>query len=924
MDDPQLDASPKPAAPLLDLVGVLETMPEAVVVLNRDWRIVYANPVAARLNGKSAAEFIGRTNWEEWPASLGSNLERQYRSALEDHQPVHFEHKYEDATHRIWLEIHAYPMAEWLVIYSHDITQRKEVEQALALSNQRFRLALGHTPIVVFEQDRQLRYTWVYNSHSIYSPDLILGRTDPEIMPGEYGERLFALKNEVVEKERGIRTEVTVALPEQILFYDLAIEPLRDHQGNVVGVTGSGIDITSRRQAEESLLSLSFLGSKIGTVLAGDSELRVALDECARLLQTGLDAAFVRIWLLNEAENVLELLVSAGQYTHLDGPHSRVRVGDFKIGSIAQERKPYLTNNVAEDSRISDPEWARREGLVGFAGYPLVVGERLEGVIALFSRQAFSPAVHLYLSAISDAIAAAVERKRTEKELREEQSRGLQVLESITDAFFALDCDWKFTYFNRRFEEIIGKQSPDLIGKIFWEQFPDIVGSQYEHHYREAVRTGKPELFVAYYPPLSLWTEVHAYPTKKGLSIYFQDISERKRLEEKMRDTAKLESLGVMAGGIAHDFNNLLTGILGNASLLAESVNAGDRDLASEIVKAAERAADLTRQMLAYSGKGRFQVQTLDLSRQVTEILSLVQPMIDKKVKVELRLEKNLPCIEADSGQIQQLVMNLIINGAEAMEGAEGRVIITTHVADVDKTLISHTFANHDISPGKYVCLEVQDTGCGMSEDTKAKIFDPFFTTKFTGRGLGLAAVSGIVRGHKGALRVYSSPGEGTTFKVFFPSIVGNAIAGNAIDGIAREPGAGAGFRSLEDRGTILLVDDEDIVRRLGRTCLERKGYQVIVASNGKEGVEIFRARPTEIILVILDMTMPVMGGEEALGLLRQTRPDLPVIVSSGYSEVEVIRRFTKYGVTHFIQKPYTASALLTKVKSVLSIGLPA
>lgn len=417
---------------------------------------------------------------------------------------------------------------------------------------------------------------------------------------------------------------------------------------------------------------------------------------------------------------------------------------------------------------------------------------------------------------------------------------------------------------------------------------------------------------------------MHAYPTKKGLSIYFQDISQRKRLEEKMRDTAKLESLGVMAGGIAHDFNNLLTGILGNASLLAESVNAGDRDLALEIVKAAGRAADLTRQMLAYSGKGRFQVQTLDLSRQVTEILSLVQPMIDKKVKVELRLEKNLPCIEADSGQIQQLVMNLIINGAEAMEGAEGRVIITTHGADVDKTLISHTFANHDISPGKYVCLEVQDTGCGMSEDTKAKIFDPFFTTKFTGCGRGLAAVSGIVRGHKGALRVYSSPGEGTTFKVFFPSIVGNAIAGNAIDGIAREPGAVAGFRSLEDRGTILLVDDEDIVRRLGRTCLERKGYQVIVASNGKEGVEIFRARPTEIILVILDMTMPVMGGEEALGLLRQTCPDLPVIVSSGYSEVEVIRRFTKYGVTHFIQKPYTASALLTKVKSVLGIGLPA
>ena len=230
------------------------------------------------------------------------------------------------------------------------------------------------------------------------------------------------------------------------------------------------------------------------------------------------------------------------------------------------------------------------------------------------------------------------------------------------------------------------------------------------------------------------------------------------RAEEELRQTAKLESLGIMAGGIAHDFNNLLTGIMGNASLLAELSNPSDRQLAEDIVAASQRAADLTRQMLAYSGKGRFEVRPINLSGQVREILRLVMPMIDKAVVIELNLAENLPCVDADPGQMQQLIMNLVINAAEAMEGSSGRVIVTTHEAEVDDAFIAGILAPYEVAPGLYVCLEVQDTGCGMSEETKSKIFDPFFTTKFTGRGLGLAAVSGIVRGHMGAMRVYSTP----------------------------------------------------------------------------------------------------------------------------------------------------------------------
>jgi PAS domain S-box-containing protein len=381
-----------------------------------------------------------------------------------------------------------------------------------------------------------------------------------------------------------------------------------------------------------------------------------------------------------------------------------------------------------------------------------------------------------------------------------------------------------------------------------------------------------------------------------------RDVTQRLRAEEELRQTAKLESLGIMAGGIAHDFNNLLTGILGNASLLAETADLSSMTLVEDIVAASQRAADLTRQMLAYSGRGRFEVRAIDLSSLVREILRLVRPMIHKDVSIELNLAEKLPSVEADPGQMQQLVMNLVINAAESMGGLPGRVTISSGVATEEDDVTG------EIPPGHYVVLEVQDTGCGMTEETKSKIFDPFFTTKFTGRGLGLAAVSGIVRGHNGELRVKTAPGEGTSFKIFLP---------------AREvkPGAAEQRPSTarwQDRGTVLLVDDEEFVRRVGRASLTRHGYDVLLAENGKEAVDLFTLHASDVSLVILDLTMPVMGGEEALGRLRQIRPDIPVVVCSGYNELEVAERFTSQSMAGFIQKPYTASALAQTVKSIL------
>jgi PAS domain S-box-containing protein len=393
-----------------------------------------------------------------------------------------------------------------------------------------------------------------------------------------------------------------------------------------------------------------------------------------------------------------------------------------------------------------------------------------------------------------------------------------------------------------------------------------------------------------------------------GASHIARDITERQKVEEQLRLTQKLESLGVLAGGVAHDFNNLLTGILGNASLALDTLAPGNptREMLRDVVKASERAAHLTGQLLAYAGKGRFLVDFVNLSDLVREMSTLVRTSISKNVHLRLELGGHLPSVEADPSQMQQLVMNLIINAAEAIAPQEaGTVLVTTNVERLAEDEPPNAAGDPGLPAGTYVSFEVHDTGCGIDEATLPRIFDPFFTTKFTGRGLGLAAVQGIIRGHKGAMQVHSRPGKGTRFKVLLPVVAeAQATIGGATASL--DPTAGTGL--------VLVIDDEDIVRRTAKAMLERYGYAVVLAENGKEGVDLFHVLSDKIRVVLLDMTMPVMNGEETLQRLKAIDPNVKVILSSGYNEVEVIRRFTGAGLAGFIQKPYSAAALAQKI----------
>ena len=504
---------------------------------------------------------------------------------------------------------------------------------------------------------------------------------------------------------------------------------------------------------------------------------------------------------------------------------------------------------------------------------------------------------------------------------RAAEARYRRLFEAAKDGMLIADAaTGEITDANPFLETLLGYRREELLGRRVWdlEPFRDVpdVKSTLERTGQDAARL--PDVLMKSKSgravPVEVVASEYAEEERRMVQFNIRDITDRRRFDRQLQHTQKLESLGLLAGGIAHDFNNLLTGIMGNASMgLAELPDdAPVRIYLREIVSASQRAADLTRQMLAYAGKGRFVVERIDLSQLVREIEPLIRTSIPKTVALQLDLAPGLPAIEGDRGQIQQIVMNLIINGAEAVgEGNPGVVSIRTEARDLDAETIQIEFPNDPITPGPFIAIEVRDNGSGMDEATRIRIFDPFFTTKFQGRGLGLAAVSGIMRTQRGAIRVDSSPGRGSSFLVVFPSVAATpADRGSAAPAVQTPLG-----------GTVLFVDDEESLRRLARAVLERSGWRALLAENGAEGVRIFEERRDEITVVVMDLTMPVMGGEEAVGRIKQIDSSVPVIVATGYGESRAQRLFAGKGMAGFLEKPYTVTRLLEAIAEV--IGRP-
>ena len=499
-----------------------------------------------------------------------------------------------------------------------------------------------------------------------------------------------------------------------------------------------------------------------------------------------------------------------------------------------------------------------------------------------------------------------------------EQSQHLlqAIIDNSTALIAVTDPIYRFLLLNKSFESILGVSQKEALHKTPDDFLPSDVATRL----LQTARTAFTEKQVAESEvEIGVEGETRTYifvcfplldetSAPYGVGIVATDLTEIKRaqkthqhLEAQVQHAQKLEGLGLMAGGIAHDFNNILTSLLGNSELAQRSLSVGSkaRHHVDKVIVATKQAAHLTHQMLAYAGKASFHQEIVNLNTVLEELTELVKASISKKITLRTELDAEPSTIKANRPQLSQLIMNLVINAAEAVGDRPGRVTVTTRRSESSTD-----------SPGPVVSLLVSDDGCGMDRSTRARIFDPFFSTKGPGRGIGLAAVVGIVESSGGELSVVSQPGQGSTFEVAFPAS-GASVATRRESPVETTTAVG--------RGTILVVDDEPMVREAVRSLLESTGYDVIEAANGVEAVSIYRRRWTEIDAILLDMTMPGMGGAEALGEIHAIDDSASVILTSGYDERDSVASLKREEHVEFLQKPYRARTLLEKLSEVLA-----
>ncbi|MBI2517043.1 MAG: MASE1 domain-containing protein [Opitutae bacterium] len=562
-------------------------------------------------------------------------------------------------------------------------------------------------------------------------------------------------------------------------------------------------------------------------------------------------------------------------------------------------------------------------GIVSVAVAPVLIDHHCWGFIGFADThhpRLWSAQEVAILRSVATNIGIAIRRDQLRDELATSIARHQALLRAMPDSYYLHDRQGVFLDYHANDRSRLWMEPEGFLGRALPEVFPPDVAALIRSGFDQVAATGQPVLlqYTLALPtgPRHFERRIVRAEGDKFLCIV-RDVTEqrqadleRERIERKLRETQKLESLGVLAGGIAHDFNNLLTAILGNASLAKLVLPAGSEaaPMLGQIESASHRAADLCRQMLAYAGRGQFVIDQADLNQLARDTVPLLQLSISKRARLQLDLAAQPLPVLADITQVRQVLMNLIINSAEAMGEGGGIITLRSGPMSADAAYLAAAHSSTDARPGSYYFLEVVDTGQGMSPETLAHIFDPFFTTKFTGRGLGLAAVLGIVQGHHGALHVTSQPGAGSAFRILFPPARATVNHTPASSGGTTPPMSGG--RS----GTVLVVDDEAHVRQTAASLLQRLGYQTVEAGDGPQAVAAFTAAPDTFKFVLLDLTMPGMDGSQTLTELQRVKPTAAVIVMSGYSEQESSRRLQGRGVLGFLPKPFSHTSLLSRL----------
>jgi PAS domain S-box-containing protein len=874
------------------LRGIIEHGGEAVFVIDpRTGKILDCNQQACTARGYSREELLGLSATDIEAQRSASELQAICMGLVPGH-PITVEgvnKRRDGSTFPVELRLGLLVAAAGplIIASARDTSERAQAEALLLASERCYRTLFegANDGIALHDLDgRIVEVNGVLCERLGYSRDELLGMNVTDIRgsgaPGwdsQQRRRITSRGRAIFETTHRRKDGSTLAVEvSSCLIEDAGAQ----------AVLSISRDITDRKRAEEAL--------------------RESEAKYNRFFRTSRDCAFITSeeghWIdLNDASVELFGYGSRDELLH-------VNIADLYAHS--KDRAKHIALIAERGYTVDFPvELRRRDGTVVHAlitSVPLCDEEgRLTG----------------YQGTIRDV----TERRKMEEELRQSEATLRAITGSARDAIIMLDGRGRVSFWNEAAERTLGWGESEALGRDLHELIaPGRYAEAYLAGMHRFATTGQgaalgqttefsarrkdgTELSVELsLSAVNLAGEWHSVGILRDITERKQAEKERGELERQLQESQKLESLGVLAGGIAHDFNNLLTTVLGNADLaLAEnSLPEPAKESLRDITHAAHRAAELCRQMLAYSGRGSFIVEPLDLSALVGDMLGLLRGTISGKAELRLDLEENLPFFQGDASQLSQVVMNLVINASESITGESGVIAISTSARACSIGDFADTYGRDRLAPGRYLILEVSDTGGGMDKDTQSRLFEPFFTTKFPGRGLGLSAVLGIVRGHQGALKLESAPGEGTTFRVFFPVApghVGPRSADNPTRGNDREASGG---------GVVLLVDDEASIRTLGARMLSRLGFQVLLAADGREALKLYGEHRREITFVLLDLTMPGMDGRETFEKLRQIDPDVRVVMSSGYTEEEIGSRFAGEGLAGFVQKPYTLDHL--------------
>lgn len=928
-------SSSRRSTDLAKLSLVADKTGSAVLITDRNGCVEWVNPGFIRLSGYALAEVSGKSAAEVLLGRPGISVQK-IKDGLTTR--AHFSLELmctEKRGQHYWLSVNFAPVLDdrnqllHHVIVGTDITAAKRAEEELGRLSRRNELLLNAAGDGIFGVDIQGKISFVNPAAgrlSGWNPAELIGKPasaliyqlrmttlpggqDDHFMSAAYQDGIVLIGDtDLFRRKDGSSYPV-----------EYTSQPLLE--GNrLVGTVVVFRDMTDRKQTESlraRQARQSALRADIGFALTTNDPLGATLHRCAQAIVKHLDGAFARIWTFQPEENLLELQASAGLYKHLDGRHSRIPVGTYKVGHVAKEGVPMLTNDVPNDPNITDKDWVEREGMVGFAGFPLFVQNRLVGVLAMFSRQRLPADALELLGAVSDSIAQGIVRKQAEAKLNEQAA----LLDKAQDAILVLDLTEHCVYWNKSAERLYGWPAREVLGR----RIDNLIyrdTTHYQQAYSETLMHGEwlgecrqvtrgDEAVIVE----SRWTLVHDDAGQpKSILIVNTNISAKKTIESQLLRTQRMESIGTLAGGIAHDLNNVLSPILMSVEILKEKFkDPQSRRMLSILESSAKRGADMVKQVLTFARGVDGERMLLQTRHLLKEVAKMVVETFPKSIQVRTQLSENLWPILGDATQLHQVMVNLTVNARDAMPSGGTLSLAAENATFTADTVPKSDIVDRDVArPGSYVLIKVSDNGTGIPREVLDKIFEPFFTTKEVGKGtgLGLATVLGIVKGHGGFIQVQTELQKGTTFLIYLPAVTTAQHEAADAGPAALPPGHGE---------LILTVDDESAVLTMTKETLENFGYRVVTAKDGTEAIAVYTSHRQEIKGVLTDMLMPYMDGPATIRALRKLDPDLKIIAASGLMDKDRVKDATGIDNLTFLMKPYTAEKLLTTIHETLS-----